>query len=230
MSRHFLLMAGGLVVFGSAIGPASDSFAQVWVGGGVHVRAPFVRVDVGPYGGVSVRAPFTAIDIPPDYYYEPYPVVIEERVVEPAFPTASEMAAMDDGQLQNALVAIDERLERRLDRFNTGETWQRYLQLPPAAVDATVDPAIRREALVKLLEKFHRVTADPQYPMIASLPAFVAMQDVLTEIISRPEGGGPRPNVSPKGRTVEPEELPLPAPEQPQPLPPQGSRPFLRPR
>ena len=32
--------------------------------GEVHVRAPFVRVDVFPYGGVSVRAPFAAVDVP----------------------------------------------------------------------------------------------------------------------------------------------------------------------
>jgi hypothetical protein len=197
---------------------------RVWVGeGGVSVRAPFVRVDVGPYGGVSVRAPFANIDVPPDYYYEPYPRFVAERFLEPAFPTANELAGMNDGQLYNALVSINERLQRRLDRFNTGQTWQRYLALPPVAMAAMVDPAFRRETLVALLEKFHRVSADPQFSMIASLPAFVAMQDALTEIVARPESGGPRPNALPDGGALEPEELPLPAPQQQpqQPIPPQ---------
>jgi hypothetical protein len=215
------------VAFGviAALAIADLAMAQrVWVGeGGVRVRAPLVRVDVGPYGGVSVRAPFANIDVPPDYYYERYPDVVEERILEPAFPTANELAGMNDGQLQNALASLAQRLARRLDRFNTGETWQRHLALPPAAMDGAVDPAIRRETLATLLKKFHRVTADPQYSMIASLPAFVAMQDALTEIVARPEGGGPRPNTLPEGGTLEPEELPLPAPQQQpqQPIPPQ---------
>lgn len=44
----------------------------------VSVRAPFVRVDVGPPGGgVNVRAPFVNINVPPRYYAPPvvaYPV------------------------------------------------------------------------------------------------------------------------------------------------------------
>ena len=60
MSRKFTVLVA-LGILGRTIGPlaANVSHAQ-----GVHVRAPFVSVDVDSYGGVSVRAPFTAVDIP----------------------------------------------------------------------------------------------------------------------------------------------------------------------
>lgn len=34
-----------------------------FLGPGVHIRAPFVGVDVGGGGGVHVRAPFTHVDV-----------------------------------------------------------------------------------------------------------------------------------------------------------------------
>ena len=50
---------------------------------GVHVRAPFVRVDVYPYGGVSVRAPLAGIDVPGRHYrYYPDSSVMGGRVGE----------------------------------------------------------------------------------------------------------------------------------------------------
>jgi hypothetical protein len=52
----------------------------------VSVRAPFVRVDVGPPGGgVHVRAPFVNVNVPPRYYSPPvaaYPV--QQVPVQPA--------------------------------------------------------------------------------------------------------------------------------------------------
>src|SRR5262245_46550155 len=98
-----ILSVCGLLGFSHKSGLAQG----VWVGGGgVHVRAPFVRVDVGPYGGVSVRAPFTAVDVPPrDFFYDPNypPPYIERRFAEPQFPTAADLAAMDDEQFIQAL-------------------------------------------------------------------------------------------------------------------------------
>src|SRR5688572_1332607 len=124
MSRRILFPVGVLIVFcGAALVPSTDVIGQrVWVGdGGVRVRAPFVRVDVGPYGGVSVRAPFAAIDVPGRGYYEPYyeryPVIMEQRIIEPAFPTAAEFAAMDDSLLYERMLSIAESLNRRLSRF-----------------------------------------------------------------------------------------------------------------
>jgi hypothetical protein len=195
----------------------------VWVGGGVRVRAPFVRVDVDPYGGVSVRAPFAAVDVPPRGYYEPGypPAYVERRVVERAFPTAADLAAMDDEQLNQALRAIAQSLHNRLDRFDTGDTWQRYFRLPEEAVAASTPPDARNAAIAKLLERFQKVAADPQYSMIARLPAFKAMEAGLNEAFSRPESDTTRPETTT-------EDLPLPPPERPASEGRNG--PFLKPK
>jgi hypothetical protein len=248
MSRQILSAVGVSLLFGaSSLGLVGESMAQVWVGGGgVRVRAPFVRVDVGPYGGVSVRAPFTAIDVPGRaYYYEPYPYVIEERVIERSYPTAAEFAAMNEEQLYEQLVSIAASLQRRLGRFDTGTTWQRYFRFPHEEF-ASADPVVRREALIKLLDRFEKVAADQQYSMIWQLPAFVAMDAALTEAVSRPdEGTGSAPSEAEElplprqEQTLPPPEKPLPPQEttpprssatfQP-PIPPQRNGPFLRPK
>jgi hypothetical protein len=212
MSRK-LAVAVLICVGGGSLGFfATTSTAQVWVGGGVHVRAPFVRVDVGPYGGVSVRAPFTAIDVPSRaYYYERYygpPVVFERRIVEPAYPTAAELASMDRAQLGDALLSISRRLHDRLGRFDTGNTWQRYFRLPEDAVDLSTDSNDRTTALTTLLEKFQRIDSNPQYSMIARLPAFTAMVEALNEVVSRSVVGD-----GPNGSAIE--DLPLPQPKRP---------------
>jgi hypothetical protein len=222
-----ILCVGGIVGLS-----ATPTLSQgVWVGGGVRVRAPFVRVDVDPDGGVSVRAPFTAVDVPPrGYYYGPDvpPPYFERRIVEPQFPTAADLARMDDEQLIQALRAIAQSLHNRLSRFDTGDTWQRYLRLPEEAVDPSAPPDARTEAIAALLDRFQKIAADPQYPMIARLPAFTAMEAALNEALSRP-----------KDETTEPqkytEELPTPPQQQqlPPPQRPAGAGrddPFLKPK
>ena len=62
-------------------------------------------------------------------------------------------------------------------------------------------------ALEDAIERFGQTAADPQFAMVAQLPAFVATQMVLTELrlrLDKPSntGGGV-------------EELPLPPPVQP---------------
>ena len=210
-------LAGPTVLFvvggAAALIAARSSHAQ-WVsvgGGGVHVTAPFVRVDVGPYGGVSVRAPFTAIDSPGRYYpYGPPPVIIERRMARPSFPTAAELAAMDDETLRQTLGSTADRLHVRLSRFNTGATWQRYLLRFTDETIADFSPGAggSGEAAAELLERFRFVDSDPQYQMIATLPAFVAMQSILIEMESRLNQPGGASDVST-------EELPLPQPERP---------------
>lgn len=218
-------LAGTFCFVGPAVG---DSRAQgVWVGGGgVRVRAPFVRVDVGPYGGVSVRAPFAAVDLPPRGYYEdedyyPSPRVLDRRVVEPAYPTAADFAVMGTDELHQAIRSISHDLHRRLDRFDTGESWQRYLQLSDDAVSPSVSPEERLAALATMLERFQRVAAEPQYSMISRLPAFQAMEAALNEAFVRSDSAN-----SPGDATVE--DLPLPAPERPARN--ERDRPFFTPR
>lgn len=207
MSRKFALLAV-LVLLGGTLGAltTSTSFAQgVYFGpeGGIHVRAPFVRVDVYPRGGVSVRAPFAAVDVPPrPYYYGPPPMVIERPVAQPAFPTAEELAAMDDETLRQTVRSIADRLHDRLARFDTGDTWQRYLRLRDDII-ADPSPAARGEATARLLQRFSDIAADERYGTISGLPAFTAMQSGLAELLSRSGNASAAPGAAA-------EELPAP--------------------
>lgn len=179
-------------------------------GGGVHVRAPFVRVDVDPYGGVSVRAPFTAVDTRGrPYHPAPPPVVLERRIERPTLPTASELAALDDEALLRTLRSNADRLHEHLGRFDTGATWHRYLRLPEEVLaDNSAGLTERREAAAKLLERFRHVTTERQYAMIAQLPAFAATEAALTELVSRLDQ-------SPAASGTPSEELPMPQPDRP---------------
>ncbi len=192
---------------GIALLAAAASHAQ-WVnvtpGGGVHVRAPFVRVDVFEDGGVSVRAPFTRVDTPGRRsYYVERRAFVEPQTMAPEWSSADDLAAMDDETLRRTLQLYAERLHQSLGRFNTGATWQRYLRLPQEWVsDPSALPDQQHEALVKALSRFRFIAANPEYSMIARLPSFNAMQDALQEMVSRLE------NSAAPGSSAE--ELPLP--------------------
>jgi hypothetical protein len=172
--------------------------------------------------------------VPPrGYYYGPEgpPPYFERRVVEPQFPTAADLAGMSDEQLDQALRAIAQSLHNRLSRFDTGDTWQRYLRLPEEVAAPSIQPDARTTAIATLLERFRKVAADPRYSMIAQLPAFTAMEAALNEALSRPKS-------EPAGPAEKAEDLPLP-PQQPQQLqlpPPQRPTdadrddPFLKPK
>jgi hypothetical protein len=188
--------------------------------GGVHARAPFVRVDVGPYGGVSVRAPFTAIDTPGRYYpYGPPPVVIERQSVRSPVPTAAELVAMDDERLRQTLASTADRLHARLNRFDTGATWQRYLLrfTDEVLADFSSADGASGQAITESLDRFRLVASEPRYHMISELPAFVAMQSILSEMESRRAQPG-------RANEGSAEELPLPRPQQPR-----RARQFLQP-
>src|SRR5262245_65267264 len=108
MSRKLGCLPKLCTALGLALSSTSTMCRAQWVAvsreGGVYVRAPFVRVYVDSYGGTSVRAPFTAIDVPGrGFTYAQPPAVIERRVVQPSFPTARELSAMDDGALRQFL-------------------------------------------------------------------------------------------------------------------------------
>jgi hypothetical protein len=128
---------------------------------------------------------------------------------------------MDSQELSQALVEISRSLHARLNRFDTGATWQRYLRLPDEVVAATIPPEERIDRLAMLLDRFHKIGDDPQYPMIAQLPEFQAMEAALNEAVARSLDSA-EPSNTPA------EDLPLPPQQQP------GSRqpgePFLKPR
>jgi hypothetical protein len=162
---------------------------------GIHVRAPFVSVDVYRYGGVSVRAPFAAVDVPgrPYRYYE-RPIAVHQ----PAIPTAQELSRLNDDRLGRILRSAAARLHDDLDRFDTGDKWQRYLRV------SNEGP----EGLANDLARFRRIESDSQFGMISELPAFRATRGVLSELASR---SGRSPSVW----GTKPEELPLPPPARP---------------
>ncbi len=218
--------------------------------GGVRVRAPFVRVDVGPSGGVSVRAPFAAVDVPPNDYFYPgpggRPPGAERRIVRRELPDAIVLGAMSDEELQHTIVQLSRQLHEDLRKFDTGATWQRYFRLPEAVVDRSVLPSARIEAMTTLLERFYKIADDPKYSMIARVPSFVAMQEALNQAVARYEDGrgpydpmerGPFPS-EPEPTPVLPpqdprpeaagEELPMPAPQRP--AEPSRDQSFLKPR
>lgn len=229
MLRQFAVVVTSSVLFAFVAEPSEAQ--RVWVGdGGVRVRAPFVRVDVSPYGGVSVRAPFAAVDVPPrDYdgppdniYNDPgysARVIPGPRAAQPALPTGTELQAMTTEQLNTTLQQLSQRLHDRLQRFDTGETWQGYFRLSPDSIDLAAPADKRMADLVELLERFHKIAADPQYSMIARVPEFRAMEAAVHEAVTRPDypAEPPVPAV---------EELPMPAPNQPAPT---EDAPFLKP-
>jgi hypothetical protein len=205
----------GLVLLGS-LGTAawlvtSASHAQIVdvSPGGVHVRAPFVSVDVFRGGGVHVRAPFAAVDVGGRPYYNgPPPYVVERATPRAPLPTAQELAAMDDDALRQSLRLAAERLHYRLNRFNTGYTWQRYLRIPDEVLAETSSGDEQYQlAMANWLQRFRNVSDDPQYRKIAELPEFVALQALLIEATSRPVGSS-----SAAGGRVE--DLPPPTPPQ----------------
>jgi hypothetical protein len=185
------------------------STSSAW--GQVHVRAPFVRVDVGP-GGVSVRAPFAAIDVPRrSYWRDPGPYGLGPEFIESAIPSSQALASLSDERLLNLLITVGRQLRTELGRFDTGERWQRYLRVPVETVaDPSRTPDERREALAATIERFGNIAADPQYSMIASLPSFRATQAILAEFATRVEAY----RAAPGTRTLVPpiEELPPPDP------------------
>jgi hypothetical protein len=191
MSRRRAFLVAIVAPLGAILSFTASTCHTQWVDvsndGGVYVRAPFVRVHVDRYGGTSVRAPFTAVDVPGRGYPDAQlPIVIER--VQPSSSSAQELAVMDDEALWELLRATAERLHERLARFDTGDSWQRYLQLPDGVLsDSSSDSRQRLDALTKLLDRFRHVTREPRYAKISGLAAFDQMQAALTEAVSRPD-------------------------------------------
>ena len=223
MPRKLACLASLCILVGVVLSFTNTMCLAQWVDisreGGVYVRAPFVRVYVDPYGGTSVRAPFTAIDVPGRRFPDVQPPgVIERRVVQPSFPGVQELQAMGDETLRQSLRSTADRLYERLNRFDSGVSWQRYLRLPDEVLtDSLSDSDQRRNALTKLLGRFHYVATEPKYERIADLPAFIAMQAALTEMVSRLDA-------SSAAGGLPDEELPTPDPNRSS-----RSRSFLKP-
>jgi hypothetical protein len=193
---------------------AEAQFVRRYAGGGVAVRAPFVRVDVGPYGETSVRAPFVAVDDPgavyvgpggrrigrPGYAYGVYGAVPpgamqQQAAPAPArpYPTPEQLAAMELLALVQELRVLDALLTYELGRFDRPEGWQRYLALPPDALGAPGDPepAVRLDVLQRQLARFDKVAANEEFAKVAASPSFAATHAALRAVVERFGEGGP---------------------------------------
>ena len=154
---YFQLALGSLILL--AISDFSQAqIVRRYAGGGVQIRAPFVRVNVGPGGATSVRAPFTAVDSPgrtyigrrrrlfaqPQYaaptpdlapgaqvqtQQQPAAVPTSVHVDDLPYPAADQLAAMNDAELVETLRQMMARLHHRLSMLNTGDGWKNYLVL-----------------------------------------------------------------------------------------------------
>lgn len=217
MSRKIALFALLGCIGGTSFFNSNTLLAQIVAfspRGGVHVRAPFVRVDVFPYGGVSVRAPFAAVDVPGRRFrYGPDSNVFGEPRYAAKMPSPHELATMGEESLWRLLQIDANWLHDELRRFDTALRWQQYLRVPEAdRADSPVPIEERRVAFDDAIERFGTTAADPQFAMIAQLPAFTATQMVLTELRARLD----KPTNAGGGQV---EDLPLPPPAKPRTKP-----------
>jgi len=209
----FLRFAIGSLLALSVSDLAEAQIVRRFPGGGVQIRAPFVRVNVGPYGGTSVRAPFVAIDsgqtyvgrgrrlmAQPGYGAPPQRSAYSEQAPTPPrttthgvpetadvdalpYPTASDLAAMNDTVLVETLRQMTARLHYRLSLLNTGEGWQNYLILNRDILGSPGAPpeAAQFDAVQKMLPRYRSVQDDPRFVKISALPSFVATFAALQE-------------------------------------------------
>jgi hypothetical protein len=214
-------------------------------GAGVYVRAPYVggiRVGVGPVFpgviGVPVRPllprrrfavvpPVPAIPPTAPPRYAPGATTAMARAAAPTqaparfrqFPSARELAALDDGSLLNALVDAATQLDADVAQFNTGAGWRDYFRLPDDALPPPTQDGrvlLGFNSLKATLDKVNAIADDSAYPMISGLASFVATQQALTEVINR--YGRPADDAADTGETPpQGEELPTPPPSLSEP-------------
>jgi hypothetical protein len=107
------------------------------------------------------------------------------------------------------------QLNRSLGTLSTGVTWQRYLALPDAIVAAMDRPPgdskagvdIDEGELRQILGRYDEISANPEYDMIASLPAFQATHERLTELVTPPPPNTPPPVPARTAEELPPAEL-----------------------
>jgi hypothetical protein len=149
-------------------------------------------------------------------------------VPDPArtFPTANDLANLDDAMLLETLLDISNRLDTRLARFKTGAGWQRYLRLPEEVLAPDNDQEslqARQEVLRETLSRFEQVANNSDFRVIASQPSFVAAQTVLREVVTRMD----QENAVTPTTSTEQEVLPVPEPVRRHPAP-TGERSILK--
>ena len=197
---------------------SSSADAQIvrrFAGGGVQIRAPFVRVNVGPGGETYVRAPFTSVATPGRPFLGrrrrllgQQPNGAGQRRVAPRtlntsaqpgpqpeiadvdalpYPTAEDMSLMGDSELVETLRKMMARLHYRLSLLKTGEGWQKYLVLSREILGSpgTGAEILHPGAVPKVLPRYRSTQDNPEFVKIATLPSFIAAFDALREVNRR---------------------------------------------
>jgi hypothetical protein len=222
---HFTLAA--VVVFSAAALPDSV-IAQVIVGrggggisvgipgvGGVRVGAPLRRgVVVAPYG-IPYAGPYgAAYGYGPVPRYAARPIAPEIYASQQTLPTARELQLMNDSELLNATSSLAAQLHEDLNRFDTGDTWQRYLRFPDELLpraNSSGDVALSRQALLDTLARFDRTAANQRYGQISGLDSYVVTHAALAELTRRFGSSGEASVVNSSDRGIPPA---LPQPPQ----------------
>ncbi len=195
--RALIGLGGALLMLLPA--PAEAQILRRFRARGVPVRAPLVRAYVGPHGGVLVRAPLVRVDpnlvrvglqqrfapvpqqVVPAVGMVPQSGNLSARGYVP-FPTAEELAAMEDATLFTAVNDLGYSLDLRLARLETGTGWQSYLRIPASALSA---PAAHHEKFVQTLARYDSVADNPEFAKIAGLPSFIATKAALRQVVAR---------------------------------------------
>jgi hypothetical protein len=93
-----------------------------------------------------------------------------------------------DVRASQQLYSAAAELNQSLQQFPTVKTWQRYFALTPGsamAPDQRAGEEVPSTAdFATLLSRFDSVSQDPQYPMIAELPAFQRTHNLLRVYVS----------------------------------------------
>ena len=196
--------------------PADAQFVRRHYGAGVHIRAPFVRVTVGPYGGASVRAPFVAVDpgsvrvgfrqrlapvplyaVPPQYVMSPEyagpsvgETVVTEGAVQGAVETYQFPSAAELSAMDDAsLLAALRELTSRFDaRLARLKTGAGWQRYLRLSEPALSDPGANLDPLQRALARFDAVADNPEYAKIAGLPSFIATKAALRQVVMRFDG------------------------------------------
>ncbi len=151
------------------------------------------------------------------------------------FPTATDLANLDDTNLLATLSDLSNRLDKRLARYKTGAGWQRYLHLPEeilalpglSAHENQNTLLVKQERLRETLVRFEQVENNANFQLVASQPSFVAALAALREVASRLDDHN---TVTPTASTAsdhKQEVLPTPEPAR-RPVAPSGEHSILK--
>lgn len=145
--------------------------------------------------------------------------ITRRRAFRTVYGVLSELVITPVQRQRQLLVVSSRQLDGALEQVNTGQTWQRYLSMPPSVVGYLVagsdeplpyDQSINVDELRQVLGRFDSASRNPNYQSIAGLAAFQETHRHLAEYISLlQQSDAPMPPT-----TSVPEELVLPAPNQ----------------